>query len=425
MKYILIDENQKIKGVFDRPIISNNKDKLLSIDTKEKNLIGKKVGTMDPKNMKIAFICNWRTPCGISTYSKYLVDALRPKVKELKIFSEIEEKAVTTHDLEENVLRCWKRGESLKDLIKEIKNFKPDFVILQHEFGIFPKANHYLKLMQELNSIPYAIVLHSVYKTHLDKTIFTSAAKNIIVHSESGKQTLLDLGHTNNFIEVIPHGCVEFNDVKELWNTFQTPYPIIQFGFGFFYKGVDRAIEAIGILKNRDEKFKNIFYCYLCSESANAKETHNEYQKYLEYIIEKYDLYDNVAIIKKYNSDQIINNYLRTAKLAIFPYITNPNNVVFGASGAIRIAMANNCPTIASESNMFDDLENVVPRPSNSLELANEIDKIFSNEEYKKSILTSFSNYIENNNWDITADRYLEFIKKVLINENVIEINKL
>lgn len=424
MKYILTNENDNIKGIFDREITTTNKnDKLYKIKKiKNENIIGKKIGTMNPKEMKIAIICNWRTPCGISTYSKYLFDALKNKVKEIKIFSEIEEKADTSCDNEENVTRCWKRGENLKELSKQIKEYKPTFVLIQHEFGIFPKATHYLKFIQELENIPYAVVLHSVYESHLDKTIFTSVAKNIIVHSKSGCDNLIKLGHTNNNICVIPHGCIEFDDIKELWNTFQTPYAIVQFGFGFFYKGVDRAIEAIGILKKRDPKFKDIFYCYLCSESANAKGTHCEYQEYLETIIEKFDLYENVAIIRKYNSDEIINNYLRTAKLALFPYVTNPNNIVFGASGAIRIAMANNCPTIASESHMFDDLENIVPKPKNAEELANEIDKIFSDEQYKTEMLEKFKTYIKENNWNNTALKYIEYIKNVLKKENIIEI---
>lgn len=424
MKYILTNENDKIKGIFDREItLTNQNDKLYKIDKIIKqNIMGKKIGTMNPKEMKIAIVCNWRTPCGISTYSKYLFDALKNKVKEIKIFSEIEEKADISHDNEENVTRCWKRGENLKELSKQIKEYKPTFVLIQHEFGIFPKATHYLKFIQELENIPYAVVLHSVYESHLDKTIFTSVAKNIIVHSQSGCDNLIKLGHTNNNIYVIPHGCVEFNDTKELWNTFQTPYAIVQFGFGFFYKGVDRAIEAIGILKQRDQKFKDIFYCYLCSESTNAKGTHCEYQEYLETIIEKFDLYENVAIIRKYNSDEIINNYLRTAKLALFPYVTNPNNVVFGASGAIRIAMANNCPTIASESHMFDDLEDIVPKPKNAEELANEIDQMFSNEQYKLEILEKFKTYIKNNNWENTALKYIDCIKSILKHENIIEI---
>ena len=196
MKYILTDENDIIKGVFDREI-SKTKDnngnlyKTNKINDLE-NIIGKKIGTMNPSDMKIAVICNWRTPCGISTYSKYLVDALKSKVKEIKIFSEIEEKADTSYDNEENVSRCWKRGENLQELAKQIKKYKPNFVLIQHEFGIFPKATHYLKLIQELENIPYAVVLHSVYKSHLDKTIFTSVAKNIIVHSNSGKDALLN-----------------------------------------------------------------------------------------------------------------------------------------------------------------------------------------------------------------------------------------
>lgn len=423
MTFISINEKNIIDGVFDRKIISKNK--LIEIKTKIKDdkLIGKKISIMESKRMKIAVICNWRTPCGISTYTKYLIDSLRQKVSEIKIFSEIEAKADTSHDIEENVVRCWERGHSMSSTIKQIQDWKPTFVLIQHEFGIFPKATHFLKMIQGLENIPHAIVLHSVYGNHLDKTICTSAVKNIIVHSKNAKTALEELGHTTNFTQVIPHGTVVYEDPKELWNIFQTPFAIVQFGFGFFYKGVDRAIEAIGHLKaSNPTKYKDIFYCYLCSESANAVGTHAEYQEYLEKLIDKLDLHDNVAIIRKYHSEEIINNYLRTAKLALFPYVTDPKNIVFGASGAIRIAMANNIPVIASESHMFDDLENVVPRPNSSLELAQEIDRIFSDENYKKKIIEKNELYIRENSWDLTADKYIDAIKNILKNENCIEI---
>lgn len=421
MKYILVNDKNIIEGVFDRPIKSTDK-RTIKLNTNVKNLIGKKIGVMDSSKMKIAIICNWRTPCGISTYTKYLVDALRPKVSEVKIFSEIETKADTSDDEKDNVVRCWKRGESMLPTIKQLKEWKPDFVIIQHEFGIFPKATFFLQMIQGLENIPHAIVLHSVYGTHLDKTICTAAIKNIIVHSNEAKSTLEKLGHTTNFTQVIPHGTVVYENTTELWNIFQTPFAIVQFGFGFFYKGVDRAIEAVGHLKASDPKFKDIFYCYLCSESANAVGTHAQYQEYLQTLIDKLDLHDNVAIIRKYNSEEIINNYLRTAKLALFPYVTDPNNIVYGASGAIRIAMANKIPVVASESHMFDDLEGVIPRPASSLELAQEMDKIFSSEKYRKSLLEKNHNYVIDNEWSITADRYLTAIKNVLEKENVIQI---
>ena len=424
MKYILINKKNVIEGIFDREVESTADKRIVSLDTEllPNQLIGRRIGVMNPTEMKIAVICNWRTPCGISTYTQFLVNALKSKVAEVKIFSEIEAKSDVTHDEEENVVRCWKRGESMLPTLEKIKEWQPTFVIIQHEFGIFPRATHFLKLLQGLDDIPHAVVLHSVYGNHLDKTICTSIIKNIIVHSQAGKDALDALGHTTSHIQVIPHGCVVFDEVPELWNIFQTPYAIVQFGFGFFYKGVDRAIEAIGHLKKSDDKFKDIFYCYLCSESANATGTHAEYHDYLENLIDKFDLHDNVAIIRKYHSDEAINNYLRTAKLALFPYVTDPKNLVFGASGAIRIAMANNTPVIASESHMFDDLDGVIPRPTNSLELAQEIDKVFSNDNYKKRLIEKNQMYIRENNWSITAQRYVDAIKDIMQKENFIEL---
>lgn len=376
-------------------------------------LIGKKFnlgGVKDIKDLRIAFVCNWNDNCGISTYSQFLVDALKNKVKELHVFSE---KGEDRTDDPPYVTRCWQRGASLKGLIDKITSWSPDYIIIQHEFGIFPKATYFLQLLQGIEDIPYVVTVHSVYE-HLDKAVCTSAINNIVVHSEQGKDVLRKLGNSNN-IFVIPHGCVKFSEEerKELWNIFQTPYTIVQFGFGFFYKGVDRVLDAIHYLKKSDSKFKEIFYCYLCSDNCHTSVVHSQYYDFLVKKIDELNLHDNAVIIRKFQTDQIIKNYLRTAKIAVFPYVGNPNNMVYGASGAIRVAMACGTPVIASSCHQFDDLEGVVPRPANFAELADEIDEIFSNEDYKKSILKKIDVYINNNTWDITADRYLKIFKQI------------
>lgn len=416
--FALVNKNGEIVGFSDRRLESKD-NKTIELDVCDNDLINKKVGGMKAENMKVAFICNWKMQCGISTYSKFVVDALKSKVKEIKIFSEI-----NGQPEEDNVTQCWQKGESMQETAKQLAAWKPDFVVIQHEFGIFPKATHFLKLMQYLNKTPYMVVLHSVYANHLDKTICTSAIKNIVVHSNEAKQVLVDLGHNSN-IQVVPHGCNPLQDCSELWNIFQTDYAIVQFGFGFFYKGVDRAIDAVHILKNQSEKYKNIFYCYLCSESDNNQSIHNEYQTFLENKINSLGLDDNVAIIKKFNSEQIISNYLRTAKVAVFPYLTDPGNTVYAASGAIRIAMANNIPTIASESHLFDDLQNIIPRPNSAQTLADELHKIFSNYKHRAGILEASRNYIKNNQWDSVADRYLEVITEIRKNEGYLECQEI
>lgn len=361
------------------------------------------------KDLRVAFICNWNDPCGISTYSQYLVEALIPKVKDFHVFSE---EGFSDGD-PSYVTRCWKRGTSLKNLINKVLAWKPDYIIIQHEFGIFPKATFFLQLLQGIEDIPYIVTIHSVYE-HLDKTICTSAMKNIVVHTEEGKQVLRRLGNTNK-VFVVPHGCVKFEEEEkgELWNIFQNPYTIVQFGFGFFYKGVDKMLDAVHYLKNSDHKFKDIFYCYLCSENPHTNLVHLQYYDFLVDKINKLDICDNVAIIRKFQSEQIIKNYLRTAKIAVFPYVGDPKNMVYGASGAIRVAMACDTPVIASDCHQFDDLHGVVPRPGDYRELAKEIDKVFSDEKYRTSLIGKISNYIDNNNWDITADRYLDLYSQI------------
>ncbi len=372
--------------------------------------IGKKLTKeKEIKELKVAFICNWNDPCGISTYSQFLVDALIPKVKELRVFSE---EGVVKSDDPEFVTRCWKRGTSLKSLIDSLLAWEPDFIIIQHEFGIFPKATYFLQLLHGIENIPYVVTVHSVYE-HLDKTICTAAIRNMVVHTEEGMGVLRKLGNTNK-IFVIPHGCVRFDDKAELWNIFQNPYTIIQFGFGFFYKGVDKVLDAIHHLKKTDPKFKDIFYCYLCSENHHTNMVHSQYYDFLIEKIEKLNLHDNVAIIRKFQTEQIIKNYLRTAKLAVFPYVGDPKNMVYGASGAIRVAMACGTPVVASDCHQFDDLEGVVPRPGDYRELAEEIDKVFSNDLYRNGIIARMSDYVDKNDWDVTADRYLSIYSQIL-----------
>lgn len=414
--YVSYDKNHVITAISKLPFkIKGQTVKKSNISIEDsQELIGKQIikSKKPIKDLKVAAICNWGDNCGIATYSKFLFDELKNKVGEFRIFSEHIPNKVKD---EPNVIRCWQRGHPTQELASNIIEYNPDFIIIQHEFGIFPKANYFLQLLQAIDGYPYVLTLHSVYE-HLDKAVCTSAIKNIVVHTKEGEEILRSTGNTNN-IYVIPHGCVKIpeDQRKELWNIFQTPYAIVQFGFGFYYKGVDTAIEAIAHLKKtQPEKYKEIFYCYLCSENPHSNNIHTNYYNFLTDKIKELGVENNVVIIRKFQSEQTINNYLRTAKLALFPYRSDPNNTVYGASGAVRIAMANGCPVIAGGNHQFDDLEGVLPRASTAEELSNEIDKVFSSEDHRKSIIAKSQKYIDENTWSICADKYLELYEKVL-----------
>jgi glycosyltransferase involved in cell wall biosynthesis len=388
-------------------IISDTNMEVVGQSVQEIDSIGHNQGkqVMHKSEMKIAIVCNWLTKCGISTYSKYFVDEMKNHVKEVKIFSEVSENIIGEDD--NSVDRCWSRGTSLLGLAKKIIDYKPDFIIIQHEFGIFPNMFYFMQLIQKINHIPYVVVLHSVYE-HLDKLVYSNGIKNIIVHSESAKNILIKNGHNSN-IGVVPHGCIQLEDTSELWNICHNPYTILQFGFGFEYKGVEKVLDAISYLKTNNPKFSNIFYTYLLSANEHTQRSHDNYYNKLIQKIEDLNIEQNVVILQKYQTDAMLNLYLRLTKLAVFPYINNPNNTVYAASGAVRIAMANKTPTIVSDSHLFDDLEGILPRPVTYIDLANEIDQIFSDAKYKNNILEKADEFVKNNSWTKSVDMYLNF----------------
>lgn len=360
--------------------------------------------------IKLAYICNWNQKCGISTYSKFLLDSIKNKVEEFKVFSEYH----PNNETEEGVVYCWNRGEKLNELIKEIKEYKPNFVLIQHEWGLFPNAQYFMKFISQLDKlgIKYSIILHSVYE-HLDKTIPLSIVKNIIVHSNEGKEVLTNL-KLNSKIDVIPHGCHEVNNQGELWNIFKNPYIMFGYGFGFKYKGVDVAIDAVNHLVKNDPKFKDLLYIYVCSENENNMGTHNAYYNSLSDKVKELGIEDNVLLLRGFLSDEMLSNYLRLVKIVLFPYIAEENNTVYGASGAIKIAMSYNCPVIASYSHLFDDVNGIVPKINNYEELAQEIDKIFSDHLYKESLVKKAHEFLEKNSWKNISNMYIETIKNIL-----------
>lgn len=403
------DANGVVKLASTTPV-DTDEYRVIETDDTGESPIGKRVLFDKDEGVRLAVICNWNDDCGISSYAKYLVDALAPKVSDVHVFSE--RNGHEKFDNGPNISYCWDRGRPMGDAMRRVIDWRPSAVLIQHEFGIFPKATYLLQMLQMLDAadIPYVVTLHSVYE-HLDKVVCTAPMKNVVVHSHTGKECLKRLGFRGE-VEVIPHGCVIYDNVKENWNIFQTPHAIMQFGFGFGYKGVDVALRAVSYLK--DNGFPDIFYLYLCSESIHAKNINNAYYSTLNEQIASFGLQDNAVIIRGYQTEDTLVNYLRTVKLAVFPYVTDPRNVVYGASGAVRIAMANHIPVIASASHMFDDLEGVLPRPGGVEELAGEIRRVFHDGAYRKAVIGRAVDFVNSHTWDKTADHYLDFLNRTI-----------
>lgn len=363
-----------------------------------RNTVVEKTAVKPYGQLRVALVGVYRIQCGISTYAELLFPRIASQVGECKIFAEI-----TDVPEEENVVRCWSRGKPLTELISKINEFNPDVVYVEHEFGIFPNARHWLSFVAQMQQYNLFVKQHSVFY-HKDKLVCEAAIPNIIVHTNIGKKVLLEKG-VSSVVHVIPHGCIPCTDSSRYWNMYHSSNTIVQFGFGFEYKGWEIALQAIAILK---KNFPDVFYTGLFSESKFNKILHQNYYNKLNDLIHTLDIEQNVGLIRGYQTDQSLVAYLKTNQIAIFPYVMNGEHTVYGATGAARLAMTAGTPTITSSVPQFDDVEGVCPRPSNAEELAQEIDKLFKSKTAREQQVEQQNVWLETNSWDNVTKQHLD-----------------
>lgn len=362
--------------------------------------------------MKIALVGNWKMRCGIATYSENLWGEVVKHVGDFKLF--IEQHDLPTGDVhqigtqivpDDKVSACWKRGGSLKDLVKELKEYDPDIIWFQHEFGLWPNAAHWLSMMTQLSDYRVIVTMHSVFH-HRDKTIVEAAMPEIVVHLEGAKTLLQEEKGISSKISVIPHGCHPF-DNERLWNFYKSNKTFMQFGFGFRYKGWENAIRATAILA---QKYPDVFFTGLFSESPYAKVDHQIYYNELTRLIDQLGIRSNVAILRGYQSDAALDSFLRTNQATIFPYVSHPEHEVFGASGAARMAMSKGLPVVTSSVNHFSDLPTV--KADTPEQLAEALERLFTVPGAKEAQVQQQISYLNENTWEKCALRYIQLFEE-------------
>ncbi len=360
------------------------------------------------KDMKIALISNFGTKCGIGTYSKFLYCELINYFSDYKLFIEKQDQYDIDNSIipDNKIIPCWKRGESLLDLIHKVKEYNPDLILIQHEFGIWPNARYWLSLLSQLSDYRIIVTMHSIFPNHNDKIIYEAAIPEIIVHLQEAKDNLKNDKKVNGKIYVIPHGCYPILKQDKLWNNYKSEHTFIQQGFGFEYKNFEASIEATALLKN---KYKDIYFTGLFSESQYNTGNHNIYFNKLMGLIGKYNIEESASIIRGYQSDNVIDSYLRTNKVGVFPYRAIPGHEVFGVSGAARLAMSAGIPIITSNIPHFHDIPSI--KADSAKEIAEALDNFFSNKNSQLQQIEKQNKFIVENSWHEIAKHYVQVIE--------------
>lgn len=401
--------SEKFEGSIELPpefCSLNDKDILLDIRYNQ-GIFSNKNNHKDLSKLKIALVGNWKMQCGISTYAENLWPEIGKFFGDVKLF--IEHNPNPTGNIydfgegmlaEHQIVFCWKRGENLSELVKEIKTYNPDIVLVNHEFGLFPRANFWLSFLSNLNEYRIICTMHSTFH-HKDKTICEAPIPEIVVHLEDAKNLLKNEKKISSKVYVIPHGCYPCTDKTQLWNLYNTKHTILQMGFGFTYKNFEDSIIATSLVK---KKYPDVFFTALFSESVQNKNAHQGYYNTLMDLIQELGLEDNVAIIRGFQNDEVVNSYLRTNQIAAFPYRSNLHHEVFGASGAARLAMSKCVPVVSSNLAHFSDLPTL--KADSPEQIAEIIGKLFDEKSFYEQQVEKQLQFVEENSWKNVAKMY-------------------
>ena len=316
------------------------------------------------KPNNIGVVTTWNSKCGISSYSKHLIDNMPRKIT---IFSPITNSNDSTKD--SRVIPCWKtitdEDQDLAELYKEIINNNIRTLLIQFNYGFF-SFEQFSELLNKLfeSNVKVIIIMHSTQDPidssgkNLSKIVNTLKFCNrILVHSISDLNRLKNIGLINN-VSFFPHGILDFEPNtnllrKNILNIIplkSNKKKIASYGFCLPNKGFKELIHAIKILDDRNLKVELNIYSSIYSDD------------YLYFYHELLDLVnclgvnDIVKIIPDYFDDQESLNHLASHDLIVFPYRESRES----SSASVRHGLASLQPVIVTPSSIFEDLSGFV-----------------------------------------------------------------
>jgi glycosyltransferase involved in cell wall biosynthesis len=421
-------KNNIIKVISDHPFENNDFDilvlpkefekfsrseLLLNFRVREGVLVPKREQKI-AKNIKIAFVGNWKMQCGIASYAENLWPEVAKHIGDFKLFIEKNSSPTGPTNIfgdrvidTSQIVECWTRGESLLELAKQLKEYNPDIIWIQHEFGLWSNACYWLSFLNQISDYRVIVTMHSVFH-HRDKTICEAAMPEITVHLAGAQNVLKNEKKLASRVYVVPHGCFPCINTERLWNFYKTEKTFVQFGFGFKYKGWEQSIRATAVLK---QKYSDVFFTGLFSESSHNLIEHQLYYDELMVLVNQLGLQENVSILRGFQSEETLDAYLRTNKVAVFPYVSHPAHEVFGVTGAARLAMSKAIPVITTSVNHFSDIPSI--KADTAEEIAEALDKLFSDNQLRDDQVKKQNEYLDENTWSKVALKYIKIFESV------------
>jgi len=368
--------------------------------------------------MKIGIISSYLPiPCGIATYTSYLIEELRR--------------------LRNNVyIVCHKGGKGLDcypafnyddpDLphkaFKAMMKLGPDLVHIQHEYGLFGEQRGMnaipLAYKFKLSHIPTVITLHTVpKKCDYEEKIIEKALVEItdatIVHEQYQRELIIErVGHQNK-IWVIPHGVRDIKPVSKAKEKLNLEDKTIVLLVGYLRRSknfervvrifprvaesVDNAIllVASGVRRPEDIAYRDVFLEFVANSVAK----------------------DKIKVLPGPFSEEKFDLIISSADVAVLPYLRGAQSGIMAHCHAFAkpVVVTSDVPAMAD---LIQKARSGLVARTDS-ELAEAIVKILTEKNLAKEFSDNARSYVEKYaSWKIIASRHVDVYNKILKNRH-------
>jgi glycosyltransferase involved in cell wall biosynthesis len=351
----------------------------------------------------INLVTTWNERCGVASYSSFLVNELKRKLKMHVV--QISE----TSPL--NFIYFFVQG------IKAGKSC--DIVHVQFEYGIFSVSALLFYLGLLLSGSRVITTFHEVmraieagifgkYYAFVNKVI-CNLSDSIIVHTLASKEMMVKLyGAPRAKVRVIPMGCYENplfldkDECKAKLNLAAKKVITIP-GFVRYSKGHDMLVELIPLLNK---------VVHLLIAGGPRVKQHESYYEGLKRRARQLGCIDRITFCD-YVSDEEIPVVMNATDVAILPYRSVTQ------SGILHVLIAYNVPTLTSDADAFKeikDLYNCIElfKTGDKQDLFAKLSSLLYNDEKQRQLKEQCKKMWEKTRWSSIAAKHVELYLSVL-----------
>lgn len=367
-------------------------------------------------------VSTFRCACGVAKYAEELAVPLS-RICDLKIFAEVIHQQEKENDPISGseglkVIRCWKRGQKYDTLVKELKEFDPDSILIQFQNSMYEEdlmndSSSFISMVKDFinGGVPVYITLHDVlsFSTNYKLKWYSSLDKVKFICTNKAEQEELRKWAPRCSSAIIPLGATIYEPKDKLESQKKLGIIgnpcIIQPGF----LGADKGIlELIQEMKKVNREFNEAKIYFAGSLHPLSPLAHKDYvKKCLKASMELLSLDVKIGFIPKFFTDEELITVFSAADILIL----NHNQTLYiGSSASAKRILYSGKPLIFSDIDpRLSEYEDGVHclKIGKTRSLLDAL-KMLENSELREKLIKGSREYSIQNSFEEIAERHLE-----------------